>query len=110
MWFIPVLISILLFICSFFLIKGGTIIQFLLFIISALIVHFTDSLWVTYIYVLLVVFAWFMFAKKRKILLSDPAYLFDEAGQKAMIFANIVIPIYQTINWALLFVIYALNK
>lgn len=109
MWFVPIIISTLLFISSFFLIKGGTIIQFFLFIISALIVHFTDSLWITYIYVLLVVFAWSMFLKKRKLILSDPVYFFDEAGQKAMIFANIVIPVYQTINWILLFVIYLLN-
>ena len=110
MWFIPIIISTLLFISSFFLIKGGTIIQFLLFIISALIVHFTDTLWITYIYTLLVLFAWFMFAKKRKMFLSDPTYFLDEPKYRVIIFANIVIPVYQTINWILLFVVYWFNK
>ncbi|MBO5463747.1 MAG: hypothetical protein J6A49_10600 [Clostridia bacterium] len=90
-------------------ITSNIVLKTIVFIIISLIIHFTDSLTVTYIYILFVLLAWWVFNKRRK----DLNYLSEENKKmfKHYVFNSyITIPIFQTILFLLCYITYLNNK
>lgn len=90
-------------------ITSNIVLKSVIFIIVALIVHYTDSLIISYIYILFVLIAWFVFNKRRK----DLNNLSEENKKmfKSYVFKSyITIPIFQTILYLLCYLTYMLNN
>lgn len=90
-------------------ITSNIVLKTIVFIVISLIIHFTDSLTVTYIYILFVFLTWWVFNKRRK----DLNYLSEENKKmfKRYVFNSyITIPIFQTILFLLCYITYLNNK
>lgn len=89
-------------------ITSNIILKEVIFIVIALIIHFTGSLTLTNFYIILVLLAWWVFNRRRKELNILP----EESKEtfKPYVFNSyITIPIFQTILYLLCFLTYRLN-
>lgn len=89
-------------------IRNNIILKEGIFIVISLIIHTTDSLNITYLYIIFVLFAWWVFNRRRN-------ELNNLSNENKKMFKNyvfnsyITIPIFQTILYLLCFVTYLLN-
>lgn len=89
-------------------ITSNLLLKEIIFIIFSLIIHFTDSLTPTYIYILLLLLAWFTYNGRKK--------EFVEAKQNypniiiVLRKAFIVLPIFNTILFLLCYLTFLLNE
>lgn len=89
--------------------KANCILKFIAFVISALIVHFTDKLWITSLFLILLLMTWYVFADKNRIIKNNLS-TFNKDLRSALFNSNLVLPIYQTLNFCFLYLVYILNK
>ena len=90
-------------------ITSNIVLKTVVFIVISLVIHFTDSLNITYVYILFVLLAWWVFNKRKKDLngLSED----NKKIFKSYVFNSyITIPIFQTILFLLCYLTYYLNS
>ena len=80
------------------------VLKVIIFIIFSLVIHFTDRLWITYIYMALTFFSWLIFNGKKKEFKSMSEHV--QPAFKPALTASSFIPVFQTITYFLLFAVY----
>lgn len=89
-------------------ITSNLILKTVIFIVVSLIIHFTDSLIVTFVYVVFVFVAWWVFNKRRNDL--NTLSVETQGFFKQYVFKSyITIPIFQTILYLLCYITYLFN-
>lgn len=89
-------------------ITSNILVKEIVFIIFSLVIHFTDSLIPTYIYIVLVVLTWVKYNTRKK---SFPEAKENYPDIVAVLpKAYIILPIFHTILYVLCYLTYMLNK